>query len=93
MTDNLEVFFALPCVFEAGAVGDLLFGGVAVEVSEPQEKFFLGDQVAWLEDAGGFAGHGLFVLKGAEKASSLLGLMVAFHASSWRIEVHDTWTE
>jgi hypothetical protein len=59
--------------------------GVAGEVFKQRAEALPGDEVAQLEDAGAFGGHGPLVLNGAEESSSSLGLAVAFHARSLRI--------
>ncbi len=55
--------------------------GVAGEVFEQRAEALPRDEVAQLEDARAFGGHGLLVLDGAQEPSSAFGLAIAFHAS------------
>jgi hypothetical protein len=59
--------------------------GVASEVFEQRAEALSRNEVAQLEDAGGFASHGLLVLDGAKESASSFGLAVAFHARSLRV--------
>ena len=56
--------------------------GVAGKFFEQRAEALPWDNLAQLEDAGGLAGHGLFVLDGAEQSAPAFCLAIALHPSA-----------